>query len=443
MPSEQEIQYHRTFLSLHWCERVFNDSWRYQNDPDTLRRSQENLIGSNPVLKSHVHSCPKYPQTAPGLDPQARPYQAQLTQDGKKFEPLKIIPKRGQKFAYAATPWELAYSVLGPGSGFNPVVNPWMEVTGHYANVSGTDLIYPEKIHFENVGDYLTNEVPIYVRTAAPPDGWAQFTQYKGGIDVLVLPNGTVIGAKGYPFGSNNGQAIPVMSPLDFWTPGAGLAARAIRAITDRLGRAVREGFQFLRGPTKELAESSAKRLAGKTLTGMAVQTRGLLPTEVQHFGRRTLVMGEDMAELRGIMAHSYSQPGLYDVIIHGDAKTFLIRVKTKPNGEQIWKDVSVSELANIIRPRLAPGDKIRLLACDVGSAGGPARQLANELNRTVFAPNTSLPARPTAKYGRKTFVPLDGGKFYVFVPHRGDAALAGKGGKVTGNRVQGEINKK
>lgn len=177
----------------------------------------------------------------------------------------------------------------------------------------------------------------------------------------------------------------------------------------------------MLAGPTRELAkeaaaaaELSAARLAGRTSPGMAVSTGGVLP--VEHLGRRTLIMGDDLAKFRGLMARSHSESGFYDVVIHGDSTSFQILIRV--NGKEVWKEVSVRDIANVIRPQLAPGDKIRLLACDVGKTGGPAQQLANELRRTVWAPSTKLDAVPAlTPAGRASFVPGGGGKFYEFVP--------------------------
>ena len=149
--------------------------------------------------------------------------------------------------------------------------------------------------------------------------------------------------------------------------------------------------------------------------------------------------MGEDLAKFRGLMARSHSEAGLYDVVIHGDSTSFQILMKV--NGKEVWREVSVREVAAAIGPKLAPGDKIRLLACDVGNTGGPAQQLANELNRTVWASSTPLPATPKGVGAQKAFVPIQGGKFHEFVPERGAAKLSGSGGKVTGNEVQGVIN--
>ena len=169
----------------------------------------------------------------------------------------------------------------------------------------------------------------------------------------------------------------------------------------------------------------------------MAVTTRGVLPME--HLARRTFIMGEDLAYFRGLMAQAQTQAGFYDVVIHGDSTTFQILIKA--NGKEVWRDVSVREVAAAIGPKLAPGDKIRLLACDVGATGGPAQQLANEMNRTVWGSSTRVSPVPEGVGVQKAFVPRQGGKFYEFVPHSGEATLSGTAGKVTGNEVQGVIN--
>jgi len=237
------------------------------------------------------------------------------------------------------------------------------------------------------------------------------------------------------------------------------MAAAGIRAITNRITAAAVRGFRaIIRIPTKKLAESTVTLLSGKTLPGMAVTT-GTLP--FHQAGRRTILMGEDMAEARRLIT-SKVESGFYDVVIHGDDLGFGILVKTVPHPDptkvrQVWREVSVREVADLIRPHLKPGDQIRLLACKTGGHGGPAQQLANELNHTVWAPNKSLSVEqgvfkkvngeytrvPNTTFSKKTYVPFEGGKFYSFEPqpHRGAATLAGKSGKVPGNVAKGEIN--
>lgn len=450
MPSEHEIQFHRSFLGLKLALAIWNEDYTYQNlrsgPPDRQRRRE-----SDPVYAYHVQQGPHYPSKPPGDKPDKR-YDAFLAKSDGSFESMVITTKRGltgQNFPIAATPWELTNSVLcGSGGKFAPVVNEMMEVTGHYANIWDSQLLRPAGVNISDPEECIAKGVPLYVwvqeirygrnniTNSAAPEGWVGFTEYHGGIDVLTLPNGEVVGAKGKRYQSNNGSTYSVMSPLDFWAPGSRLVAAGIRGLTNRISAAAIRGLRVLSAPSKELALLSAARLSGDTLPGVAVSTRGVL--SVEHLGRRTLIMGEDLAKFRGLMAQSQTQPGFYDVVIHGDSTSFQILVKV--DGKEVWREVSVREVAATIGPKLAPGDKIRLLACDVGNTGGPAQQLANELNRTVWASSTPLPAVPKGVGAQKAFVPINGGKFHEFVPARGAAKLSGSGGSVTGNEVQGVI---
>ena len=96
MPSEQEKIYHRTFLSYYMCKTIYNEDERHQHNPGGVPNRQAK-VDSNPVFAYHVHSCPRYPQRAPG-QPVDRQYNALLARDDGSFEPLEIIPKRGQQF---------------------------------------------------------------------------------------------------------------------------------------------------------------------------------------------------------------------------------------------------------------------------------------------------------------------------------------------------------
>jgi hypothetical protein len=449
MPSDHEIQFHRSFLGLKLALAIWNEDYTYQNQrggpPDRQRKRE-----SDPVYDYHVRQGPHYPAKPPGDNPDKK-YDAFLARTDGGFDPLAITTKRGlsgQNFASAATPWELTNSVLCTVSGkFTPVVNGMMEVTGHYANIRDTQLIRPAGINITDPAECITKEVPLYlwlneirgprntVSDPPAPEGWEAFRNYHGGIDVLVLPNGEVIGAMGKAYQRNNGSTYSVMSPLDFWAPGSRAVAAGIRGLTNRITAAAVRGLKALSIPTKEMALLSATRLSN-TLPGVAVSTRGVVPFE--HLGRRTLIMGEDLAKFRAYMARSHSQSGFYDVMVHADSNTFYILEKA--GGKEVWREVSVKEVADIVRPKLAPGDKIRLFACEAGSRGGPAQKLSNELGRTVWAPNTKLPATPKGKFTERSFVPLQGGKFYEFVPERGAAQLAGSGAKVTGNEIRGTI---
>ncbi|NOT47816.1 MAG: hypothetical protein HOP17_08710, partial [Acidobacteria bacterium] len=312
----------------------------------------------------------------------------------------------------------------------------------HLVHPEGINL--PEGSNQPNPSEYIEKGIPIFLwmvqfwngtRLAdfKPPQGWKPFREYHGGIDVLVLPNGEVIAASGHNFQRNNGTTYSVISPLDFWAPGSRLLAGAIRVLTNRVSGAAVRAFSMLRGPTQELAESAILRLAPKTLPGIAVSTRGMLPAAT--VGKRTILMADDMAIFQPYLASTTAEAGFYDIVIHGDPKSFYILEKG------VWKTVSAREVANAVRPFLGPNDKIRLLACESASRGGPAQELANELKRTVWAPSKSVyPVQgvPIKDAGgnvvkfssAKSFVP-DGGKFFQFDAEGGSAILSGPGRQV------------
>ena len=106
-----------------------------------------------------------------------------------------------------------------------------------------------------------------------------------------------------------------------------------IRGLTNRIGGAIAGGIKLLRGPTVELAEYSAIRLAGTTLTGIAVSTRGMLAMET--VGKRAIIMADDMAVFKPFLAGSTAEAGFYDIVIHGDPTSFYVLEKG------VWKTVS------------------------------------------------------------------------------------------------------
>lgn len=394
MSTDQELQYQRTFLSLPICRTIYNEDDRYHNYPGGPPNRQRK-IESDPVFKYHVHSCPRYPQRAPG-SPVDRQYQALLAGDDGSLKPVVIIPKRGQQFLRAATEFEREYSELctGQSYGFKPIVNSQMEVTGHYNTVNGEKLIGPklDNVHPDNTYPhnrgapdtlfeaYLRNDIPVFFwgKVKARPSSWRAMGYAVELFTILVLPNGDI--TTGWYSRSTDGVESS-WSPFDFGNL-AKIGSKAITAFGRKLDRAVLRGYQAMKTPTKELAELSAKRVGSKTLIGVAVSPK-TIPVAFQ--GRKALVLGDDMADITKHAMNIPSQPGLFDVIVHGDKTAFFI-LKNKT-----WQSVSARDLANAIRNKLAPNDKIRLIGCETGAIGGPAQQLANELGRNVFAPTTSV----------------------------------------------------
>lgn len=463
MASDQEILFHRTFLSLDLALKIWNEDYNHQNSPGGKPPNRQSKIDSDPLYAYHVQQGPPWPHKAPG-DPASsdKKYNALLARSNGSLESLVIVTKRGmsgQDFASVATPWEKSNSVMCGGK-FNPVVNEMMEVTGHSAKILDYQLIRPAGVFSYDSGgnpridieDDIKNGVPLMLwlgqmwdsggglRGVPPSEGWETYGKYSGGIDVAVLPNGEVRTAVGHLHTSNNGHAISTISPLDFWTPGQRLVASAIRKFTDRISSAAVKGFSnAIKAPTKQLAESTVARLAPKTLPGVAVPTPAVLPA--QTIGKRTLLLADDMDVFKPYLSSSTAEAGWYDIVIHGSPESFYIL----QNG--VWKTVSVKEVANIVRPLVGKNDKIRLLACESASRGGPAQELANELKLTVWAPSKSVyPVKgvpikdangKVIKFNSaKSFVP-DGGKFYQFDPAGGSTIMAGPGRQVNQHVVK------
>jgi hypothetical protein len=512
MPSDYEILFHRSFLGLVMAKAIWNEDYISQNargGSDRQRRCE-----SDPVYAYHVEQGPHYPAKPPGDTPDKTYSALQCRSDGS-LAPLAIITKRGltgQNFPVAATQWERTNSVLCGPFKFYPVVNAMMEVTAHCANVWTSQLIRPAGLSTPtgpiSPEECIANEIPVYlwikpIRIGASfekqewenftaPEGWESFEdqRWQGGIDVLVLPNGKVVGAKARLFSKNNGTTYSVMSPLDFWTPGSGLLAAGIRGLTNRIAAAALRGLDAIVAATakdltllsaRELALSSAVRFS-RTLPGVAVSARGM-NYAVEHVAGRTFILGEDMAAMRAWMASIPTEAGLYDLFLHGEPKGFSVLIKTEakkveglraleianavrtkfPPGfsvvinqqaktVEIWKDLSVREVADAVRAKLPPGVQIRLLSCDAGLEGqGAAQELANELNRSVWGSNGTLYPVQEGAGARKMFIPEWGklpdgsiikGHFHEFVPQRGSAALKGNGGNLPANEVSGEINR-
>ena len=479
MPSDYEILFHRSFLNLEMARAIWNEDYIYQNARGG--RDRQRRCESDPVYAYHVEQGPHYPWEPPGEKPD-KTYPALVYGNDGNLRPLVIITKRGlsgQNFPVAATQWERTNSMLCGAFKFYPVVNPMMEVTVHFAQ-----LIRPAGLSTPNgpisPEECIANEIPVYLwikpfqrasdslelywDNMYPPEGWESFNgpeyehrgrSYGGGIDVLVLPNGKVIGARGKPFSRNNGTTYSVMSPLDFWTPGSGLLAGGIRTLTNRMtAAALRELDAIIAATAKDLTLLSAREFAlsaariSRTLSGVAVSARGM-NYAVEHVARRTFILGEDMAVMRSFMNSIPTEAGLYDLFVHGEPKGFSVLIKTEAKNV---KDLSALQVADAVRTKLPPGVEIRLLSCDAGLEGqGAAQELANELNRSVWGSNGTLYPVQDGAGARKMFIPEWGklpdgtpirGHFHKYFPQRGSAALKGNGGKVPTNEASGEINR-
>ena len=404
-------EYHRTFNILRLSGRTLGPA-DFAPDMDELKEARAKYRGLPDHQALDLLRADKLRKPLPVHDA--------FEDLGSHHRTARIEEKRDQHFEKFATPWELIWSrlVMYWDSRLTPVVdNSGLVVfyTGDidykyflidHANQAGPTADTGME-HVEVLKHYRlfvgTNE--FYGRPDLHVFGSSTITRHTVVTDIY----GEVMS---FDLGGRQDDSITKVGLLEIW--GALSLARSAIGLATSLGRT---GLRTLvRRPP--VATTWA---GGKTLPGLAVSTGRLLPDHVRHFGRRTLIAGEDMAESGSALARSHTESGFYDVAIHGNSTSFRLLVKTLPNGKRVFKDLSVRDVANAVRPHLAPGDKIRLFSCSVGGTGGPAQELANELNCTVWAATTAVPKVPTATPGviRTVFVPKGGGKFNEFIPQR------------------------
>ncbi len=405
-------------------------------------------------------------------------YAAYITRNGNLANsPIIITGQAGRDYKKIATRWEFKRSTLtsammrydpdtvtispfGMGM-FDPVVEPLntadftARVVAHVGWVRGDQLLTPawNSKFGTDPRDLVAQEAELFVAEdnsdrSRPPTGWLEAgisnSQYWR---VLAWPNGQVYGIKDKRDGEGLESANWILYGMAAFRKGFSLQAaevaslgapdeiqmammpvqianglvQQVRTLGPRPGQSaglvLEEMSQVKPKPASQLAaKTRATEMSGGTRSGIGGDLRG--GPIVEHLGRRTIIAGEDMAVIRSDMARSHTETGFYDVFVHGDATSFHIVVGKTVAGEPIWREVSVREVADAIRTRLAPGDQIRLLSCKVGRTGGPAQQLANEVNRTVWAAGTTVWSVPQATgAARRSFVPKDGGKFFAFDP--------------------------
>jgi hypothetical protein len=337
----------------------------------------------------------------------------------------------------------------GPGQLFSPVVqntgNQCLLVVGHTGIIMGDRLIVPEALNQLSGGTperaMRLGEFPVYVAKAGltrPPADWSQLGSPDISYQVVVTPDGCVTGLRQYSsrgVESANWVIDLVVAPavLALAKSGARMAMSLMESMpvgkAPTLAGMQARKIRTLGGPTRELARElvAARKLSTAQPGGTASPGMGGV-LRVEHSGRRTLILGDDMAVVRSDMARSHSVSGFHDVVIHANEHGF--QYLTTPRGLEVWRELSVQDVVRAVRDQLAPGDKIRLLACKAGknvkNVNTPAQQLADELGREVWAADAtvwSIPGRklPSGRFepGR-AFVPGDGkvdGFFGRYVP--------------------------
>lgn len=402
------LLYHRTFESDRDISIRPDEAQMTSQFSDQIDRQ---LNGSRPASMG----------STPGWESRRMLRDAFFT-DGARLFPTRIWQREGQNFELYATPWEKWWSTLfrSRHDCFKPIVNEFNILVGHYGRVTSEKILSnqlpPDHTSNDFTSLYLSYDLVIG-NSAEASAGYrrALFTFAYYGIQTGV--DGDIV-AGYYDGPTNNGQAIPDdVSPIDL--------AAAFQILFSASTVIWKVGSNKLmtiarRKLAKRPEVVPLTRSASKTLPGVAVSTRGMLPMETM--GRRTIIMGDDMPTFKHWLSTNRPVSGMYDIVIHGDTKNFFVLEKG------VWKEVSARDVANAVRNQLGPGDQIRLLACETGTHGGPAQQLANELQRTVWAPSKMVypvqgvvvkdaSGKAVRVSNTKSFVPADNGKFFAFSP--------------------------
>ncbi len=302
MPTEQDIDFNRSFLSLFMCTTIFEENYQYQNRqsyPDGPPRRAKKMEG-DPSYRAHVHACPT--SRAPNSQPRYRAYILR----GKSLVPIVIIAKRDQTFEDYATPWEAKYSALLHAGLFAPVLDADFMVVGHYGSMQGeafTNLIVPKGLEDTHtpLSGYLKSGVPVFVhsRREQPPPGWVFINVLTTEHRLIVV---TTVDGQVVEFESENtGYLEPVdITPLDLLDIAKGLLA--IGKLITTLGRGI--GRRFARvikprpnpggliraeldGATHALAKETEAKVANQLEAGRRYINRNPKATTVeQQVGR-------------------------------------------------------------------------------------------------------------------------------------------------------------
>jgi hypothetical protein len=361
-----------------------------------------------------------------------------LEDTGSQYRTARIEAKSDQNFEKFATRWELVWSrlVMYHHSRLTPVVDNSGMVVAYIGDVNPEHFLIDLATHPD---PYTTLTADTTIKSVEILKNYRLFVgtnEFYGRKDLSIFGSNlktrhTVVTdihgeVMSYEIGAMKNHAMTPVSLLDI--AGTLTLARTALGLVVSLGKT---GVRTLtRRPPKPLTTMGAE----ETLTGIAVSRGSRLPAK--HLNQRSIIADADMAELDGIFTlYAKRTPGIYDILIHGNQKTFSILVKG-PNGQTVAKAVSARDVADAVRPYLKPGDQIRLVACEVGKGGGgPAQELADLLKRTVWAPTHEVFPRMgkmmiNKKTGeqyftrRQSFVPLGTGHFKPFSPAQADSAF-------------------
>jgi hypothetical protein len=323
MPTEQEIAYHRSFLSPRYSDnfraitqaellrRTASDIEAIRlRDPDVFERARESLamllkvpyrrgymrvyvgdqggrdhwVDGNPS-DAQVAECmvPLYPPQGVVRSPTTGavalplfPGMHKALLDSRSLYPVYMYQKLDQDFAVYATPWELQCSnLVSPyDRGFTPIVDNSWTVIGYLGSFqgrgldyqgAGTGMIVPSEFAGRvSLEKALEKDIPVFVHKGNRiPDGWADslFGTTEDMYEVRTGIDGEVVDARA---SSTGGLISPWYSPFDLYCA-AKVLVSLTKLGTKMVSTLVRkatlrlEARAALKGATKKLAEDATK----------------------------------------------------------------------------------------------------------------------------------------------------------------------------------------
>ena len=319
-----DATYHRTFLPdgpfESNCRQTCHDTpgkksrWE-QFEPAFIKKPQ-------PLMPFGPQSGASYPpfQTA-DMTPRNKPYyrsqrrRAAFMFDGSKLRPAYIVEKIDQKFADAATAWEMEFSELvKDGAGrFAPIVNPDYLVVGHVGSLKGGKMIVVKDSPHDSgnyhgrMDEYLERGDPIFVSNTIP-EGWTTFDTLQPaaiytvatGIDGDVISGEVTDSAPG---------AIAVSGPVEYITGAAALlklGAAVTRGVIKSLIRRplVSNMVKEISGPTRKVLERVLARRAAAKAAKAAKNTYNPMTgmTQTHH---KAFVQAADETQLIIVVRHT------------------------------------------------------------------------------------------------------------------------------------------
>jgi hypothetical protein len=342
MASEQEVTYHRSFLSPRYMDNFrtitlserlkrraedveairLNDAEAFENARQALAQllrvpfrrgymqvyrgdqgGRDHWVSGNPsdaqVAECMVPLCPpqgavKSPTTGMVALPNVGFTHSAFVQAAKHLHPVDMYPKLDQSFEEYATSWELAWSNLNSpyNRGFTPIVDRSWSVIGHVGTVPGgsldgqagrPSLIVPGEFAGISIEGAMEQGVPVFVHSATGlPSGWVNGNFYtsENKIQVRTAIDGEVVD---FQVSSTGFLVQPWYSPIDLYCAGkvlVNLGKLGVRLTATLLRKATArlEARTAMRGATEALAKEAGEDAAKGEAKQLAARGKPALP---------------------------------------------------------------------------------------------------------------------------------------------------------------------